>query len=438
MSGWAPAGRALFWGRIVGGAGLIAIAFWHAQPPTLTAAETWAGTAVFLAANVLANFFPIRLRQLEFTVSGVILVGAILLFPEPLPVVLAVVPSVVADIAARKEWHRTLVNGCGEGTSVFVAQTLFAAVARTPIWRLDSLTDVVGLGVLVISFYVFSALPPTLMVALAQKRPILHILSENIQPIYMDFCGTVLFGVLTGFVWHLQWKLALILLALGVVIYRAFQLATKLTHETETALKTIVDVVDERDQYTFNHSLLVAHYSRMVAERMGSDPSQVQLIERAAYLHDIGKIGIDDQSLYKPSKLSDEEFERMKRHPAIGARILSSFSQFGDGAEIVLAHQEQYDGSGYPHGLRGEHIPLGARIIAVTDAYVAMTTDRPYRRAMAQQDALAELRQGIGSQFDPLVCATFIKLVMDSPTMGSDPIVEIDLLRRQHQGAAHA
>src|SRR5919201_5425463 len=308
--------------------------------------------AVFMAANLLANFFPIRLRELEFTVSGVILVGALMLFPEPVPVVVAVVPSVAADVWARKEWHRTLVNGCGEATTVVVAQALFVASARGSVWDLNAGEDPLALGVLVVSYYLFSALPPTLMVALAQRRPILHILSENLQPIYMDFFGTVMFGVLTGFVWHFQPKLALVLFALGVVIYTAFQLATRLTHETDLALKTIVDVVDERDEYTFNHSLLVAHYSRLVAERMAAEPAQVALIERAAYLHDIGKIGIDDQSLQKPAPLSDEEYERMKRHPEIGARILGSFSQFQEGADIVLAHQERYDGGGYPRGLR--------------------------------------------------------------------------------------
>jgi putative nucleotidyltransferase with HDIG domain len=304
------------------------------------------------------------------------------------------------------------------------------------VWDLDSGEDLLALGVLVVSFYAFSALPAALSVALAQRRPILHILSENIQPVYMDFSGTVLFGVLSGFVWYYQPKLGIILLALGVVIYRAFQLATRLTHETEVALKTIVDVVDERDTYTFNHSLLVARYSRLMAERMGCDPSDVDLIERAAYLHDIGKVGIADESLQKRSQLSEAEFERMKLHPEIGARILGSFSQFHAGVEIVLSHQEWYDGSGYPRGLRGEQIPLGARIIAVADAYVAMTTDRPYRKAMAKEQALIELRQAIGAQFDPLVCATFIKLVLESPHLFGDQVVEMRRLRELRDSAA--
>ena len=104
----------------------------------------------------------------------------------------------------------------------------------------------------------------------------------------------------------------------------------------------------------------------------------------------------------------------------------------------MFSHQEHYDGTGYPKGARGDHIPLGARIIAVTDAYVAMTTDRPYRRAMSKEAALSELRQGIGSQFDPLVCATFIKLVMESQAVTDDPVVEIERLRQRHESAARA
>ena len=438
MKTWAVGGHVFFWARVAAGVGLAAMAFMRSDLRQLELPESWLGVVVFMAANVLANFFPIRLRELEFTVSGVSLVGALMLFPEPIPVVLAVVPSVAADVWARKEWHRTLANGCGEATTVVVAQAFFVASVHDSIWDLNAVEDLLALGVLVVSYYVFSALPPTLMVALARRRPILHILSENLQPIYMDFFGTVMFGVLTGFVWHFQPKLALVLFALGVVIYSAFQLTTRLTHETEVALKTIVDVVDERDEYTFNHSLLVAHYCRLIAERMGADPGQVRLIETAAYLHDIGKIGIDDQSLQKPAPLSAEEYERMKRHPEIGARIVGSFSQFRAGAEIVLAHQEHYDGGGYPRGLRGDEIPLGARIIAVADAYVAMTTDRPYRNAIPQEEALAELRKGIGIQFDPLVCATFIKLVMQASDFQFDPVVEMAELRRRRDLAARA
>jgi putative nucleotidyltransferase with HDIG domain len=274
------------------------------------------------------------------------------------------------------------------------------------------------------------------MVALNQRRSIAHIVHENLQPIYMDFSGTMLFGVLTAFVWHYAAKLWFILLALGFVIYSAFQLTTRLTHETESALKTIVDVVDERDPYTYKHSLLVARYSRMVAEQMIRDPAEVDVIERAAYLHDIGKIGIDDQSLQKPSALTGEELELMKLHPAIGARILGSFSQFKDGIEIVLAHQEWYDGSGYPRGLRGDAIPLGARIIAVTDAYVAMTTDRPYRRAMGQEAALEVLRDGMGTQFDPVICAFFMKCVLDSRSSASSQFAEITRLPEPRQRTA--
>lgn len=438
MKSWAEPGRAFFWARVIAGVGLAAAAFWQGGLTPLEPRAALLGPAVFMGANLLANFFPIHLRELEFTVSGVILVGALMLFPEPIPVVLAVVPSVAADIVARKEWFRILANACGEATTVVVAQTVFLASVRGSIWDLDSAQDLVAIGVLVVSYYAFSALPPTLMVALAQRRPILHILSENLQPIYLDFVGTVMFGVLTGFVWYFQPKLALVLVGLGFVIYSAFQLATRLTRETDTALKTIVDVVDERDEYTFNHSLLVAHYSRLVAEQMSADPAQVQLIERAAYLHDIGKIGIDDMSLHKPGPLTGAELEQMKLHPEIGARILRSFSQFREGAEMVLSHQEHYDGTGYPRGLRGDQIPLGARIIAVTDAYVAMTTDRPYRKAMPKNVALAELRDGIGTQFDPVVCAAFIKLVLEGSELNNDPVVEMAQLRRQRNAAARA
>src|SRR6185436_648168 len=132
-------------------------------------------------------------------------------------------------------------------------------------------------------------------------------------------------------------------------------------------------------------------------------------LEFAALLHDIGKIAIDEQVLKKPGKLTPQEFELVKKHPELGYKILAPVSMLAPVAPMVLYHQEWYNGKGYPEGLNGEEIPLGARIVGVLDAWGAMTSHRPWRKALSNEQALEEIRKGAGSQFDPKVVEAFMR-----------------------------
>jgi len=170
--------------------------------------------------------------------------------------------------------------------------------------------------------------------------------------------------------------------------------------------ESLGNAVDARDSDTFNHSWEVAELSRLIAEALGLAARQVEIIHLAGHLHDIGKIGIPDTVLKKPGALSSEEWTQMKRHPEIGAEIIrpiEAFASRGGVTEMVLYHHERYDGMGYPQGLKGIAIPLGARIIAVADTLSALLQNRPYRSGTTFEAALAEIRRCAGSQFDPRV-----------------------------------
>lgn len=176
-------------------------------------------------------------------------------------------------------------------------------------------------------------------------------------------------------------------------------------------------LVENRDSGTGEHGVRVATLSKAVARAMGCPREQVQAIQVAAQLHDIGKVAVPDAILSKAGKLTDEEWEQMRRHPTIGADVVSRMGRLAELAPVVRSHHEHYDGTGYPAGLAGEEIPLEARIIGAVDAFDAMTSDRPYRDAMAVKDAREELRRGAGSQFDPLVIEA-LDPILDR--MGSD------------------
>ncbi len=176
-------------------------------------------------------------------------------------------------------------------------------------------------------------------------------------------------------------------------------------------LTILADVIDKRDRYTAGHSRRVATYSRLLATELRFAPLERDTIEHAALMHDLGKIGIPDAVLLKPAMLDEEERRIIGSHPTIGAEIIRACGTMDDVVPCVLHHHERIDGRGYPDKLRDEAIPRGARAIAVCDSFDAMTTDRPYRRALSVDVALAELRRVAGTQLDAAYVHAFEKVV---------------------------
>src|SRR5947208_3173237 len=172
-----------------------------------------------------------------------------------------------------------------------------------------------------------------------------------------------------------------------------------------------------KDQYTQGHSGATMHHALAVARSLGLGPDAIAAVNLGALFHDIGKIGIPEHILRKPTQLTEEEWAEMKTHPIIGANLIGEVPNLEQIRPIVLAHHERYDGSGYPNGLRGDQIPLAAQIIAVADTYEAMTSTRPYRAALSHEAALAELRLVSGTQLNPVVVDAFIRQ-LDPPGPG--------------------
>jgi diguanylate cyclase (GGDEF)-like protein len=179
------------------------------------------------------------------------------------------------------------------------------------------------------------------------------------------------------------------------------------------AAMLLAETLDVRDNGTARHSHTVGRYAGEIVAALGLDEGRVERIRAAGVLHDVGKLGVADSILKKPGPLDEEEWREMRRHSELGARILAH-ANLADIASWVLAHHERLDGKGYPNGIAGDAIPLEARVLAVADAYEAMTADRPYRPAMPAEAALAELSRGAGTQFDPAVVEAFLR-VLDVP-----------------------
>ena len=179
----------------------------------------------------------------------------------------------------------------------------------------------------------------------------------------------------------------------------------------EQTAQALASAIDAKDKYTHGHSMRVAEYSRKIAEEAGKNEKECEEIYFAALLHDVGKIGIPDRIINKEGKLTAEEFSKVKDHPAIGQKILSSIGRLPYLSIGAHFHHERYDGTGYPEGLKGEDIPAIARIIAVADAYDAMTSKRSYRDPLAQQRVREEIVEGMESQFDPVYAGIMVRLI---------------------------
>jgi putative nucleotidyltransferase with HDIG domain len=202
--------------------------------------------------------------------------------------------------------------------------------------------------------------------------------------------------------------------ALAIYNAQLYEAREQALLDTITAL---AHAIEAKDTYTINHCEKITDRAVALAQALALPRHEVENIRLGSILHDVGKIGIPDAILNKPGKLTDEEYEIIKQHAQIGARIVQSVGALQGVVPIIRHHQERYDGTGYPDGLAGEEIPIGARIIAAVDAYGAMTEDRVYRKALGHNEAMAELKRFAGRQFDPQVVTAFIRLLKDQPEL---------------------
>ncbi len=179
------------------------------------------------------------------------------------------------------------------------------------------------------------------------------------------------------------------------------------------SIQSLINAYHEKNPREEEHSHRVSDLCEKFGKKLKLEDEEINKLKAISYLHDIGKIAIDESILNKPGKLSDEEWKIVRRHPEMGARIISTSDQYAVIADDILAHHERFDGKGYPMGLSGEEIPMRARIITIIDSYDAMISDRPYRKALSQQHAIDELVRCAGSQFDPKLVEIFVREVIN-------------------------
>jgi hypothetical protein len=229
-------------------------------------------------------------------------------------------------------------------------------------------------------------------------------------------------GVTAGLIvyWHSESGIGGLVTAVAalLLLQAAYHFHRRADETVESAIAALASAIDARDPYTAGHSVRVAEYATAAAVRFGWSKALIARTNKAGLLHDVGKLGVADAVLHKPGALSDEEFAHMKRHAAVGEEIVGRVRGLSGVAKIVGQDHERWDGDGYPRGLAELDILREARLIAIADVFDAMTTDRPYRAALAEGDALSHLERAAGSQLDPDLTAAFVELVRTPRSSG--------------------
>lgn len=394
-----------------------------------TAAANPAGpelALILVALGVVAANYQLRVTpHYKTDAAPAIELATVLLFPPATAVALVGAMRLGGDgILCLRTNPATGNRRRAPIDAVFNTSQLMLAAAAAAIIRAGVAGSIPGLGgslagtgLAALAMYVVNTALVVVAAGLHTRRNPLDLWGEAADSDIKHVGALYVTGYLLSLIAGAQPWLAVVMMAPVGAVQLSLKRSMQLLEQTVAAVESMADVVDRRDPYTFQHSQSVADHSVRTARRLGLPDREVELIRLAARVHDLGKIAVPDAVLHKSGRLTDAEFELMKRHPADGAQILAKFAEYRKGRELVLAHHERMDGRGYPRGLSGDEIPLGARIIAVADSWDAMTSDRPYRQALDHDIALAELVRGRGTQWDGQVVDAFASTLPGAPAV---------------------
>ena len=287
--------------------------------------------------------------------------------------------------------------------------------ATSHIWTYVYVSVVVAIGsaLAALLYFALESALISAVVAIQMGSGVLTAWHNNMRVAMMPEATKSAIGIIAACVAAVNPVFVVFVILPVVVTHATTKAIFRLERETIDAVTALADAIDYRDPYTAQHSVRVADISRRLAQRLGLSREQVDEITLAARVHDLGKIGIPNDILLKNGKLTADEMATMQTHPRIGADVLQKYGNFHRALPFVLHHHERYDGKGYPHGLKGDEIPVGAQVVAHADAFDAMISDRPYRKGLRPDMALQRVSEATGSQFNPVVAGAFVAMVRE-------------------------
>ena len=388
------------------------------------------------ALTLLSGALHVRLSdsaKASITISETFVFAGTLIYGAGLGTILVLLDAAAVTVLLRIRrgitWHQVAFNLAAPPLSVWGAATvLFGVIGVTPISEAGhnvvlGAQFVWGLALFTVLYFLLNSWLITLAVSLAQRTSPWRIWYGLIDLLANYASGASIAALLVYSGQPVDFTFVLLMMPLLGVIYLTYRSSTKRVEAEQqknaelnrvflSTIEALAMAIDAKDQVTHGHIRRVQRYTMALAETVGiKDEKQIKALEAAALLHDTGKLAVPEYILNKPGPLTASEFERMKLHAAVGADILKSIDFPYPVEPIVRHHHENWDGTGYPDGIRGQAIPLGARILSVVDCYDALTSDRPYRPRMSRPQAEQVLRERRGKMYDPWVVDEFLSIL---------------------------
>jgi putative nucleotidyltransferase with HDIG domain len=415
MSELGAKARAYWTTVVIGGASVLTVACVWLAPSLahLTVRQAISlGTFAVLALGAELMSVPLTTfddESARHSIGSVAAVAAIVVLPWYAAVVVAGAAVAISGLDSLP--LKSIFNTANTALTVAAGATMFALMGGDAALTgpglsggLHALTTMVALAA---TYQVSMSAIVAIMVGLASAQRPLQVLRTLHLKTSLQETTTIGLGLMLGGFWLYNPAFAPLVALPVVMAYFSIETFVGIQQETRQAVLEMARSIDLRDPATRQHSQRVAKLSVALAQQLDLSHEQVANIELSSLVHDIGKIGIPNEILNKPGKLTDEERGQMEAHPVIGYEMLRHYKQFRNGLDIVRSHHERWDGTGYPDRIPSAQLPLETRIVCVADAYEAMTADRPYRSAMSSRVAYARLEEAAGTQFDPQLVPLF-------------------------------
>lgn len=397
-------------------AGLILLAIW-----TIGADFSWEMGKSFIfwvSLGLIAELFSVSLPYGGSVTLGFPVIYATLLTQGPvLGVWVASFAALTELKKGKKAEIKKILFDCGQfAISTSGAWLVYKHTGGVVIRSIAS-ASIIPLGLAALAYFVLNSFVVSAALALQKNSSVIDMWSNNFRWATPNYLAQTPLGFLMALIYlQISWWAVTFMMFPLFIAYWAYKLYMDMRREHLSVIQALAAAVEARDPYTEKHSQRMAEYAMATARAMGLSIYSAEVVRYAAILHDIGKIGIPDHILSKSNSLTEQEWNQIKKHSTIGAEIIKQINSLSDASKIVYHHHERYDGEGYPDGLKGESIPLGSRIIAVIDAYDAMTSRRPYREALSKEEAIMELKKHAGTQFDRKVVEAFLKVLERNAT----------------------
>jgi putative nucleotidyltransferase with HDIG domain len=376
-------------------------------------AMPWLALGIALALMIYSEAGPVPLPSGGYaTISAIVDLPCLLILGPFATAVLDMVSTfLIQGVVQRKPPIKVFYNMAIFALTDLAAGYAFLA-AGGEIGRLALWQDFPALLACGLAYFLTNSVLVSVILGLVQGPHPWRVWQRNFLHGLFHHLSFIALGILAAVTYFGNGPWGLVLFAIPFLVARhSFLHYMEIRSDLKNFVRALSEVLEEIDPYTRHHSVRVAEYAVRLARGMGRSEREVEEIEYAALVHDLGKIGPQHQHiLQKPGSLSHEEQRTLRAHPAAGAEIVAKVRALRRSAEIVRSHHERPDGQGYPFGLRSADVPVGARILNVSDAFDAMTSDRPYRRALTVEAALKELKRGAGTQFDERVVMTLVRL----------------------------